>query len=102
VTRLAGITLGEFGDRLTPLELSKLGRTFASAVTPKKKRGRPRMLRITRACEAYAAGMRGVPLYSAFISRWNKLTRLRRQAEERKLMAAIRSRYRRDARRAAR
>jgi hypothetical protein len=96
VTRLAEVTLREFGDRLTPLELSKLGRTFTSALTPKKKRGRPRMLRITCACEAYAAGIRGVALYSALIPRWNKLTCLRRQVEERKLLSAIRSRHRRE------
>ena len=57
VTRLAEITLGEFGELLTPLELSKLGRTFAALVTPKKKAGRPRLIMVTRAYEACAAGV---------------------------------------------
>jgi hypothetical protein len=102
VRRLAEITFGEFGHELDRAEFSRVANEFSSALIPKRRPGRKPLLRITQAYEAWKARVRGIALYRGHIHRWEKLDHYRRKHEERKLMAAIRSRYRRDVRRASR
>src|ERR1041384_5607419 len=97
VSRLADLTRQMF-HHLSRAELIQIAQQFRSDLVPKRKAGRRPLLRITRAYEAWKAGLREVALYRAHIPRWEKLGYHRRLSEQRRLMAAIHSRARRDAR----
>jgi hypothetical protein len=93
--KLGEIAFGMFAG-LSRAERIQMAQVFRSTLVPRGKAGRRPVMRITRAYEAWKAGTRGVALYWAYIPNWNRLSRWRRQVEIRKLMAAIRSRRRRD------
>jgi hypothetical protein len=71
-------------------------RAFRSALIPRRRAGRKQSKTITAAYDAWKGGMRGVALYQNHIPNWERLSRWRRKAVERSLMAAIYSRSRRD------
>ena len=96
VARLAEITRRMFADELNRSEFVRLAQEFRSAVVPKRTPGRRPDSRITRAYQAWKDGKRGVALLREHVPRWEKLGYYRRRSEERKLMAAINSRWRRD------
>jgi hypothetical protein len=86
----------EHGDQLNRSELIRLEQLFHQGLFPKRKAGRRPLARITRAYEDYKGGKRGVELYRAHIPRFEQLSRWRRDGEMRRLMAAIRTRKRRE------
>jgi hypothetical protein len=89
--------LNEHGDDLNRSERIRLLQWLREALTLKEKAGRRPLLRVTRAYQAWKEGKRGIALFREHIPNWERLGRYRRSAEERKLMAAIHSRRRRDA-----
>lgn len=94
--------LTEHGPQLNRSQRIRLEQWARGALIPKKKAGRRPLLRITRAYEDWKAGVRRIPLYRMHIRGWDKLGYYRRRHETRKLMAAIRSRVRRDAKKSKR
>ena len=88
--------LREHGNELNRSERIRLLQWLRGALTLKEKAGRRPLLRVTRAYQAWKEGKRGIALFREHIPNWEKLGRYRRSAEERKLMAAIHSRRRRD------
>ncbi len=85
----------EFGERLSRMEALRVAKAFRTAFVPRRRAGRRPSMRVTRAYEDWKTGKRGIQLYREHIPRWSKLSRWRREREERKLMAAIHSRRRR-------
>ena len=69
VSRLADITRQMF-HQLSRAELIQIAQQFRSDLVPKRKAGRRPLLRITRAYEAWKAGLHGVALYRGHIPRW--------------------------------
>jgi hypothetical protein len=91
--------LQEHGQCLTLNERIQLVGVASAALIPRRKADRKPLPRITRAYEAWKAGKRGIALYREFIPNWERLSYWRREGEKRRLMAAIHSRRRRDAKR---
>jgi len=69
---------------------------FRAGVVPRRRAGRRPKAQVTAAYQDWKAGMRGVALFRKHIPGWQKHNRYRRIAEEKRLMDAIRSRYRRE------
>jgi hypothetical protein len=86
----------EFEDQLSRADLIKLVSVFRSAVVPKRKPGRRPKAQVTAALADWKRGVRGEALFRAHIRGWERMSRWRRQCEERALMEAIRSRARRE------
>jgi hypothetical protein len=91
----AGEILRRWGG-LSISERRQIVRAFRSALIPKRRAGRKQSKTITAAYDAWKGGMRGVALYQNHIPNWERLSRWRRIAVERSLMASIYSRSRRD------
>ena len=83
------------GGNLTARERRAVLAAFRRTLAPPRKRGRKQAARISRACEDWKRGTRGVRLYNAHIPGWDSMSRWRRREMERRLMAAIRTRHRR-------
>jgi hypothetical protein len=88
--------LTEHGDELNRSERIRLLQWLRGALIVKKKAGRRPLIRVTRAYQAWKEGIRGIALFREHIPRWEKLACYRRRDEQRKLLAAIHSRRRRD------
>jgi hypothetical protein len=88
--------LTEHGDDLNRSERIRLLQWLRGALIVKKKAGRRPLIRVTRAYQAWKEGKRGIALFREHIPRWEKLGHYRRREEQRKLLAAIHSRRRRD------
>jgi hypothetical protein len=84
--------LQNYGQQLNRGELIRIDQIFHRELIPRRKPGRRLLARITRAYAAYQSGQRGVALYRAHIPGWSSMSKWRRNGEERKMMAAIRSR----------
>jgi hypothetical protein len=97
MTALAGNDVRlQFGDGLTRDECLRLVSVFRAAVVPKRRAGRRPKPQVTAAYLDWKAGMRGVTLYRKHIPGWEKHNRYHRIGEQKALMDAIRSRYRRE------
>ena len=77
-------------------ERRQVVRGFCSVLIPGRRAGRKQSETITAAYDAWRDGMRGIALYQSHIPNWKRLSRWRRKAVERSLMASIYSRSRRD------
>lgn len=86
----------EFAGRLTREEWERLGRKISSTLIPKLKPGRRRKPQVTAALADWKAGMRGAALFRKHIPGWKDHNRYHRIREQKTLMDAIRSRYRRE------
>jgi len=86
----------EFGQTLTREEALKLVSLFRAGVVPRRRAGRRPKPQITAAYQDWKAGMRGVALFRKHIPGWKDHNRYHRIGEQKTLMDAIRSRYRRE------
>lgn len=94
--RLGEITRREFGRVLNRREFIQVAQEFRSAVVPRRTPGRKPSTRVTRAYADYQAGKHGIALYREHIPGFEKLGPRGRRTQADKLMAAIRTRRRRD------
>jgi hypothetical protein len=86
----------QYGERLTRDECLKLLSVFRAGLVPRRRAGRRPQPQVTAAYLDWKTGIRGVALFRKHIPGWQKHNRYRRIAEEKRLMDAIRSRYRRE------
>ena len=77
-------------------ELSKVVRAFGAALMPRWRRGRKPRKEITAAYTDWKNGVRGIRLFETHIRDYARLSAWRREKKQKALMAAIRSRQRRD------
>jgi hypothetical protein len=98
VRQLGKFTRGEFGHLLNRAEFIRVAQEFRSAVVPRRKPGPKPSLRVTRASADYQAGKRGLELYRDHIHGYDRLGRPAQKRSRRRLMAAIRTRRRRERR----
>jgi hypothetical protein len=82
-------------DGLSASERRKVVTAFRAVMIPKRRAGRKPSEALTAAYTDWKANIRGVALFRKHISNWERLSRWRRQAEQRSLMDAIYSRNRR-------
>jgi hypothetical protein len=71
------------------------------AILPKRTPGKKKDNRLDKAFGDYKAGVRGLELYRAHIPRHDKMSRWRRQAEERRLVKNLQKRSEREKKRDA-
>ena len=75
----------------------RMARSYARNLVPhRKRRGRPRQARITRAVALYRQGIRGLRLYRETIRNYDRMSHWRRRVEARRLLAATRKRLQRE------
>ncbi len=70
-------------------------------IVPKRKPGKTKDQRLDKACGDYKAGLRRLELFRKHIPSHDRLSRWRRQAEQRRLMNAIHKRIGREQNRQA-
>jgi hypothetical protein len=84
------------GEGLTREQCLKLVSVFRAGVVPRRKAGRRPKPQVTAAYLDWKTGMRGVALFRKHIPGWDKHNRYHRIGEQKELLDAIRSRYRRE------
>ena len=77
-------------------ERFRLANICLGGLVPKRKAGRRPKPQVTAAYLDWKTGMRGVALFRKHISGWEKHNRYHRIGEQKELMDAIRSRFRRE------
>jgi len=85
----------KYGEGLSREECIRLANVFRSAVVPRRKPGRRQKPQVTAAYLDWKNGMRGADLYRKHIPGWAGHNRYHRMGEQKELMDAIRSRFRR-------
>jgi hypothetical protein len=83
-------------DALSVPDRRKIVTAFRAVMIPKRRPGRKPSKAVTAAYADWRSNMRGVALFRKHILNWERLSRWRRQAEQRSLMDAIYSRNRRE------
>ena len=96
VTRTAHEIRRQFGAGLTREQCLKLVSAFRAGVVPRRRAGRRPQPQVTAAYLDWKMGMRGVALFRKHILGWDKHNRYHRIGEQKELLDAIRSRYRRE------
>jgi hypothetical protein len=86
----------ELGDRLSRDQFIRLSKAFRSAVVPRRKPGRQPSTLVSAAYADWKAGMKPRALCEKHIPAWATHNHYRRNGEQKALMDAIRSRYRRE------
>jgi len=95
-TRAARDIRRKYAEGLSREEYIRLANAFRSAVVPRRKPGRRPKATITAAYLDWKAGLRGADLYRKHILGWQGHHRYHRIGEQKELMDAIRSRWRRE------
>jgi hypothetical protein len=95
-TRAARDIRRKYGEGLSREEFIRLANAFRSAVVPRRRPGRRPKATITAAYLDWKVGMRGADLYRKHIPGWQGHNRYHRIGEQKELIDAIRSRYRRE------
>src|SRR5271155_5017143 len=83
-------------DGLSITDRRKIVTAFRAVMIPRRPAGRKPSEAVTAAYIDWKSNIRGIALFRKHISNWERLSRWRRQAEQRSLMDAIYSRNRRE------
>jgi RecB family exonuclease len=96
VARVANDLRHQYGEGLTREQWLKLVSVFRAGTVPRRRAGRRPKPQVTASYLDWKTGMRGVALFRKHIPGWEKHNRYHRIGEQKELIDAIRSRYRRE------